>query len=105
MNCGCTKKLPVDASLCTLIRIPGDSLELIFIDSYYRIKDYETHTKNDTLYINIKYVEHFYSTKEITINFDKKIHIVSINNEYVFEMDSIPFRSVNTAHPYKSSLH
>lgn len=86
---GCSFK-PNNADYINLIRVSEDTLKVVLVDSYNRIKDISYNVKNDTLYIEILSIGHVKCSDEILIPLESSINIVNLQNDTIFNLDSIP---------------
>ncbi|WP_165044987.1 hypothetical protein [Dysgonomonas sp. ZJ709] len=74
-----------------LMKVANDTLEIVFADSYLRIKGIETNMENDTLYIRVTSIGHIHSSEKILVPLKSNIKGVCLQNDKYWNIDSIPW--------------
>ncbi len=86
---GCSFQ-PNDAEGITLGKVTDDTLSIGIIDSYHVIKKYRTQQVDDTLFINVESISSNNKYSPIRIYVNKNINYVKLQNDRLFNIDSIP---------------
>lgn len=88
---GCSNK-PINAEGMGVIKVNDDTLCLILVDSYYKVKKYTTQIKGDTLFIEVLSIKHYSSSKDILIPIESTVKTIKLQNDKTWNIDSIDRR-------------
>lgn len=85
---------PNNADGIILLKHSKNVLNLSIIDSYNVISKYKAYKIEDTLFVNVLSISKPQNStleRPILISFDRNIHFVKLQNDKIYNVDSIPY--------------